>query len=447
MRFITILILLLIKAISSYTQELHQSVYIYGKVENYETEVQVEDMSDMGELQFPNLERTFIPDTSGRFSISFSLINSNYFRIGRNILFLRPGDTLYAEIDFNKPSKAFFAGNCSFENTYLKSTPYPKAGSFLESGDNIKASVKETIDTILSIAKKRNELLKSYESKVTTEFRMLENARIKCDIINSLLHIEIYYPQTQKINKDSLAIFRQNLYVQLNPYLANYSTGMLNSTYLKIAVYRNVLNTIVKNSSESKIPSIIKDWLQAKNLMKQISQVKNINDTALINNTIQKINSLPYKNMLSIALGEVLNLNNGAEAVNFSANNLLNEAVNLTDFKGKVIYIKVWATWCEPCINEFTYYDKLREYYKDNTNIVFISLSIDENAQRWSRFMNSRNSTGIEWRISRTLLTQYRVVEIPRNIIIGKEFKVEALFGLPPNNIKTPIFLDELLKK
>jgi thiol-disulfide isomerase/thioredoxin len=124
----------------------------------------------------------------------------------------------------------------------------------------------------------------------------------------------------------------------------------------------------------------------------------------------------------------------------------MNEEVNLNSFKGKVIYLKLWATWCEPCINEFPYYKKLSEIYKNDSSIVFISLSIDENSQTWMKFNNLRKFSGIEWRVSRSSLTRYRVIEIPRVIIIGRDFKIAALYGLPPSNSQSVKFLNELLE-
>ncbi|KKM15805.1 hypothetical protein LCGC14_1692310, partial [marine sediment metagenome] len=39
----------------------------------------------------------------------------------------------------------------------------------------------------------------------------------------------------------------------------------------------------------------------------------------------------------------------GLAAINFSAESLDGKMVNLFDFKGKVIFLNFWATWCSPC--------------------------------------------------------------------------------------------------
>lgn len=50
---------------------------------------------------------------------------------------------------------------------------------------------------------------------------------------------------------------------------------------------------------------------------------------------------------------------------------------SLDDFKGKFVYIDIWATWCRPCIAQFPYLKKLEEDFKGK-NISFVSVSTDD---------------------------------------------------------------------
>jgi len=50
---------------------------------------------------------------------------------------------------------------------------------------------------------------------------------------------------------------------------------------------------------------------------------------------------------------------------------------SLSDFKGKYVYIDIWATWCGPCKVEIPYLKELDEKYKDK-NIQFVSVSVDD---------------------------------------------------------------------
>ena len=54
------------------------------------------------------------------------------------------------------------------------------------------------------------------------------------------------------------------------------------------------------------------------------------------------------------------------------------KGVSLEQFKRKYVVIDVWASWCQPCKQEFPHLKELEEKYKDK-NIVFVSISSDWN--------------------------------------------------------------------
>ncbi|TAN59911.1 TlpA family protein disulfide reductase [bacterium] len=51
--------------------------------------------------------------------------------------------------------------------------------------------------------------------------------------------------------------------------------------------------------------------------------------------------------------------------------------VSLADFKGNVVFINFWASWCGPCKQELPEINKLMEKYKD-TNAVCLAINIDK---------------------------------------------------------------------
>lgn len=59
-----------------------------------------------------------------------------------------------------------------------------------------------------------------------------------------------------------------------------------------------------------------------------------------------------------------------------------------------VIFVDIWSTWCAPCCREIPYLAKLVEYYKSNSNIEFISLSIDQNMKNWKTFLAKSKHNG-----------------------------------------------------
>lgn len=50
----------------------------------------------------------------------------------------------------------------------------------------------------------------------------------------------------------------------------------------------------------------------------------------------------------------------------------------LTNKKGKVVLVNLWATWCAPCVEEFPELVKLQNEHDENLDVVFISLDFPE---------------------------------------------------------------------
>ena len=60
----------------------------------------------------------------------------------------------------------------------------------------------------------------------------------------------------------------------------------------------------------------------------------------------------------------------------FSLDNLKGEQVSISDFKGKVVVISFWATWCAPCMQELPHLNGFQEKYKDD-GLVVLAIATD----------------------------------------------------------------------
>jgi thiol-disulfide isomerase/thioredoxin len=105
---------------------------------------------------------------------------------------------------------------------------------------------------------------------------------------------------------------------------------------------------------------------------------------------------------------------------------------SLSSFKGKYVYIDVWATWCGPCIQQIPYLQTLeKEYHKKN--IAFVSISTDESQRsggsweaaekKWRDFVKKRNMSGIQLWSGQDFSFQqaYQINSIPRFLLIDPE--------------------------
>ena len=63
------------------------------------------------------------------------------------------------------------------------------------------------------------------------------------------------------------------------------------------------------------------------------------------------------------------------QAFDFTAMDKDGKTVKLSDFKGKKVYINMWASWCGPCMREIPELEKTYQKLKDNKDIVFLSMT------------------------------------------------------------------------
>jgi thiol-disulfide isomerase/thioredoxin len=83
----------------------------------------------------------------------------------------------------------------------------------------------------------------------------------------------------------------------------------------------------------------------------------------------------------------------GAPAPDIEGRTIDNEKFRLSDFKGSVVLVDFWATWCPPCVMEVPKVKKLFEQHKDS--LIIIGISADQEIKDLRDFVTSQ---GIKWR-------------------------------------------------
>ncbi len=423
--------------------QVKNQVHLSGKLKNFSNQVEVEDMSDLQYLLPPVTDRVIVPDTAGNFSVRFTLTQPNYFRLGRNILYLSPGDQLEVFIDKNNPVLGQFRGKGSAPNLYLRNTPFPKGGSFVEAGRKIQKSAAATIDTILKIAKARQAELDTFKG-ITKEFRRLETARVRADLINSLLAGQNSY--RPRISADSLKQYLETYRLLAEPLVARQAAGFMDASFMKLVVYRDICNEVLKYDGPAKDRAQINDWLSATSLVGEIKKLSDKNQLKTYKAKVAAVKTPAYQSALQKTLDNLLRFGKGDPAVDFTAVDLDGKKVNLSSLKGKVIYVDLWATWCGPCMAEMPHYEELKEKYRDNPAVAFVSLSIDDGAALWKKSVESRKANGIQWLINRNTLNDYDIVSIPRSLLIDKEFKMVDMNAPMPSSKEIITLIDNLIR-
>ncbi|WP_168190042.1 TlpA family protein disulfide reductase [Caloramator sp. E03] len=112
-------------------------------------------------------------------------------------------------------------------------------------------------------------------------------------------------------------------------------------------------------------------------------------------------------------------------AKDFELTNLNGEKVKLSDYKGKVIVLNFFATWCPPCKAELPGFVKVVDEYKDK-DVVFLFTDIGEDSNTVRNFLKVNSYKFVplmdyDGKIS----DMYSVRGIPTTYIISKGFEVK----------------------
>lgn len=112
---------------------------------------------------------------------------------------------------------------------------------------------------------------------------------------------------------------------------------------------------------------------------------------------------------------------------NFKIKDLEGNVVDFSSFKGKTIFLNVWATWCGPCRIEMPSIQSLHDKV-DNDNVVFVMLAVDERGH-FDKVINYVKDKGFTFPVyvpHEYLPEQLMVRTIPTTFIINSKGKIES---------------------
>jgi len=126
----------------------------------------------------------------------------------------------------------------------------------------------------------------------------------------------------------------------------------------------------------------------------------------------------------------------GSKAPNFTLEDVNGKTVGLSDYKGKVVLVEFWATWCPPCRELTPELNKIYEKYKDK-GFVILALSAEDR----DTLKDYIKEHGVKYSVviaTRETIKKYGVIGIPVSFLIDKEGKVAS------RHMYTPDFVNEL---
>lgn len=122
----------------------------------------------------------------------------------------------------------------------------------------------------------------------------------------------------------------------------------------------------------------------------------------------------------------LLSIEKGSNALEFEIEDFEGNIVKLSDYKGKVVLIDFWASWCSPCKKAIPELDKLQKKYNDK-GLVILGINLDERKLKAEKFLEKLQPTPSfimlydEKQVTPSL---YKIEGMPTSIIIDKKGKI-----------------------
>ncbi len=114
----------------------------------------------------------------------------------------------------------------------------------------------------------------------------------------------------------------------------------------------------------------------------------------------------------------------GEVAEDFTLPDLDGQEVSLSEWRGCVVIVEFWASWCPPCLASARHLDALQERYEDR-GLVVLGVSLDSTRSSIDRFLEAVGDVGIVlWGSAsraRAIADLYRVEAIPRAVVVDRE--------------------------
>ena len=129
----------------------------------------------------------------------------------------------------------------------------------------------------------------------------------------------------------------------------------------------------------------------------------------------------------------------GVQAPDVAFKDAEGKKYTISNFKGKVIVIDIWATWCGSCLKNMPKFMELINSFKENKDVIFFTVSTDsdELREKWlaaieKHKMGSMLNLTPERKSTPQFEEKYFVSSVPRYIVIDKEGKIVSAFAPKP---------------
>ncbi len=234
--------------------------------------------------------------------------------------------------------------------------------------------------------------------------------------------------------------------------LLQYPFGI--QTLQNVLTVQNMLDGISgTDNTKRNIEKINNDTVKGEFVVNLAEKLRTYTDLEQFNKEYGKyILTLSQKRRINDLTAKLTQGDQGSNTLDFSGTDVTGKKVSLSDFKGKVVVVDVWATWCGPCRKEIPALKTLEKEYH-NKDVVFLSVSLDEikDKQKWIDFVKQEALTGVQIfggnGLASDVAKLYNIKGIPRFMVFAKSGKIVTDNAPRPTNPSLKNMIEEQLKK
>lgn len=399
------------------------------------------------------ISKELVLNRNNEFKTSFSLSDIAYLSIFhstanrscnlKNVI-IEPGEDIVINFDAEN-----FTNSLNFDGYASEKFKYHIENQQI----NLNQKSKEDINKELAL---RIELLEKYKNKLSTIYYKIQKADIigqvnkaKLSLVSNdetLLLAEIKQ-QIDNLPPQDDTTARTQFFFQ---YFTDIKYRLYQDSLLKSSSVVSLNRKSFISQNEKIFHPAFAEKLSGENIYRILEQELNGNDIKVF---IQQFEDL-YPESQYLTLFKKWNVDDfmGKQAPLFEISDLYGKTIKLGNLRGKVVYLDFWGSWCAPCILEMEPIKKVKEYFKNEKDIVFLYVGVDMMENNLKKVIEKEAITGLHGIIdptkSTTVQRDYRVQSFPSHFVIDRNGVIVTSKPPSPRKSKDLIaLLEQTLQK
>ncbi|MBV4356836.1 TlpA family protein disulfide reductase [Pinibacter aurantiacus] len=271
--------------------------------------------------------------------------------------------------------------------------------------------VHSLIDTSFSAAQMRSFVTDNVDKTILND--LYNEKYLVSEWYRTAMSDYVSYLQKLECKEAPASCEGKNYNVQLLDEIAKHYKGKVK----QIALFRFMNNNLTYCRSFAELNTYKKEFPQFVSMLEDKTNQ-------------QKIDTLFAKMENTLLKTQV-----GQLAPAFVAEDSTGRQYSIENYKGKVVYLDLWASWCGPCRHETPYLKKLVEKFNGDASIAFVSVAVLDKKDKWKEALADDTPQWLQlFDTNGSVQSAYVANSIPKFILINKEGKIVSFDAPVPSS-------------